>query len=130
MNETKTGGAMEKIKVLKGKLMPYLKKLWEPFKPYSRLILTFLAAYGVTLFTEITNRRSLLKAIAFSLTHPHLFVFNFVIVFFSLSVSLLFKKRKVWLLFISAVWIAFGITDFIMRSYRVTPFAATDFALL
>ncbi len=109
---------------------PVLLKLWSPLKPYSRIIFTFLAAYGVTLFTEITNRRSLFKALAFSFVRPHLFIFNLAIVFFTLSISLLLKKRKVWLLLISLLWIGFGVTDFIMRSHRVTPFAAIDFALL
>ena len=98
--------------------------------PYRSLLLTLAVSFGVTFFTEITNRRSILEAIVFTFTRPHLFLFNFIIIFFTLSISLLFKKRKVWLLFLSAFWVGFGVTDFIMRSFRVTPFAATDFALL
>ncbi|MBE6538410.1 MAG: LTA synthase family protein [Ruminococcaceae bacterium] len=98
--------------------------------PYKTLFITVLVALGVTFFTEITNRRSLIEAIVFAFTKPHLFIFNLFIIFFVLSFSLLFKKRKVWLIFLSTLWVAFGVTDFIMRSFRVTPFAATDFALL
>ncbi|MBR3966206.1 MAG: LTA synthase family protein [Clostridia bacterium] len=98
--------------------------------PYRSLLITLASAFGVTFFTEITNRRSLIDAFVFLFTRPHLFFFNFSIIFFTLSISLFFKKRKVWLLFLSLLWIAFGITDFIMRCFRVTPFAATDLGLL
>ncbi len=98
--------------------------------PYRSLLVTLASAFAVTFFTEITNRRSLWEAVVFLFTHSHLFFFNFSIIFFTLSISLLFKKRKVWLLFLSLLWIAFGVTDFIMRSFRVTPFAATDLELL
>lgn len=98
--------------------------------PYRSLLITLASAFGVTFFTEITNRRSLWEAVVFLFTRSHLFFFNFLIIFFTLSISLLFKKRKVWLLFISLLWIAFGVTDFIMRCFRVTPFAATDLGLL
>lgn len=98
--------------------------------PYRNLLITIAASLGVTFFTEITNRRSLWDTILFIFRQPHLFFFNLIIIFFTLSISLLFKKRKVWLLFLSTFWVAFGVTDFIMRFFRVTPFAATDFALL
>ena len=94
------------------------------------LAATLLAALGVTLFTEITNRRSIIEAFAFMFSKFHFFVFNFFIVFFILSFSLLFKKRKSVLLLLSIVWVAFGVTDFILRCSRITPFAATDFALI
>ncbi len=98
--------------------------------PYRSLLITLVSAFGVAFFTEITNRRSLWGAIVFLFTRPHLFFFNFSIIFFTLSISLFFKKRKVWLLFLSLLWIALGVTDFIMRCFRVTPFAATDLGLL
>lgn len=98
--------------------------------PYKSLIITVLTALGVTFFTEITNRRSIVDAIVFAFTKPHLFLFNVFIIFFVISFSLLFKKRKVWLIFLSTLWVGFGVADFIMRCFRVTPFAATDFALL
>ncbi len=98
--------------------------------PYRSLLITLASAFGVAFFTEITNRRSLIEAISFLFTRPHLFFFNFSIIFFTLSISLFFKKRKVWLLLLSLLWIAFGVTDFVVRCFRVTPFAATDLGLL
>ncbi len=112
------------------KFSPYYNMLKKTLAPHRRILFTILTAWAVTFFTELTNRRSLWSAIVFAFTRPHLFILNFVIVFFVLSVSLLLKKRKVFLLLFSTIWIAFGVTDFIMRSFRVTPFAATDFALL
>lgn len=98
--------------------------------PYRSLLITLASAFGVAFFTEITNRRSLIDAIVFLFTRPHMFFFNFSIIFFTLSISLFLKKRKVWLLLLSLFWIAFGVTDFVVRCFRVTPFAATDLGLL
>ncbi len=129
-NKNKSHGT-ENASVAEGKASKgFFSELRLFFKPHMRLIFTLLTALAVTLFMEITNRRSLFSAFAFAFAKPHFFLLNFVIVFFSMSITLLLKKRKVWLLFISAVWAAFGITDFIMRSNRVTPFAAVDIALL
>ena len=97
---------------------------------YKNLLITIATAFGISLFTEITNKRSIIDAIVFMFSRPHLFAFNMTIIFFTLSFSLLFKKRKVWLVFIGAFWVGFGIADFVVRCFRVTPFAATDMALL
>lgn len=119
------------VKKLKNSLSyinDFYKKMRE--RSYWPLLFTLFVAFCVTFFLELTNRRSFFEAVKFVFLNPLLFIINFTIIFFCFSITLLFKKRKVWLLFFSLIWIAFGITDFIMRSFRVTPFAATDFALL
>lgn len=98
--------------------------------PYRSLFVALAVSFGLTLFTEITSRRSLIEPFIFLFTRFHLFFFDFLIIFFTLSISLLFKKRKAWMILLGTVWAALGITDFVMRCFRVTPFAATDFALL
>lgn len=94
------------------------------------LVETLLTAFILALATELTNHRSLSRFFDFAAGHPHLFLLNFTIIFFTLSFSLLFGKRRSVLILLSSVWGVFGITDFIMRFFRITPFAATDIGLL
>ena len=98
--------------------------------PYRNLLITVAVSFGITFFTEITNRRSLWEALKFTFIRPHLFLFNFIIIFFTLSITLLLKKQKAWLTFLGLFWVGFGVADFVVRCFRVTPFAATDLALL
>lgn len=48
-------------------------------------------------------------------------------IFFTLSIAMLFKKRVFATFFISALWFGLGVTNFVIRSSRKSPFAASDF---
>lgn len=64
------------------------------------------------------------------LNDPIVFLYNSCIVMVLLSFSLLFKRRYFALTVFSAVWIGFGIANFVILSYRVTPFSAVELKLL
>lgn len=98
--------------------------------PYRSSIATVAAALALAVIIELFNHRSFLSAAKFIFLRPHLFFLNFIIILFTLSFSLLFRKRKAVLILLSCLWFTLGLTDFIMRFFRVTPFAATDIALL
>lgn len=98
--------------------------------PHIKLISTLLIALAIALLIELSNHRSFGAFFRFVFLTPHIFFLNFVIIFFTFSFSLLFKRRRAFILAMGSVWAAFGITDFIMRFFRVTPFAATDISLL
>ena len=86
-----------------------------------------LLAVLLNFIIECLSRHSLLKGIVYWGKHPLAFLFNCVMIFFTLSFAALFKKRVFATFFISAVWLGLGITNFIIRSSRKTPFTAPDF---
>lgn len=76
---------------------------------------------------ECLSRHSFIKGIIYFGSHPLAFLFNSFMIFFTLSIAMLFKKRVFATFFISAVWFGLGVTNFVIRSSRKSPFAASDF---
>ena len=99
-------------------------------KQYKNVLVTALVAFLLNFSIELMNHRSVIKGLEFIFLRPHFFLLGFVVIAFTLSFSLLFKKRKAWLILLSVIWAGVGITDFILRFSRITPFAATDIALM
>lgn len=64
------------------------------------------------------------------LNDPIIFLYNSCIVMVLLSFALLFKRRYFMMMVLSAVWIGFGIANFVILSYRVTPFSAVELKLI
>ena len=87
----------------------------------------FLLSIIIYFITECFSRRSPLKGIVYLFTHPVIFLLNTLIVFWTYSIVMLTKRKKFTTVLISSLWIAIGVVDFILRSYRVTPFNASDF---
>lgn len=79
---------------------------------------------------EMLARHSVGKGIHFVWNHPFLILYSMLIVTFVYSLTLLFSKRYfVWILE-TVLMLALGITNFVLLFFRITPLAATDFALL
>ena len=89
----------------------------------------FLIAFPLELLLEILGRRSIFLGFKFMFTQPIVFAYNTSIVFFTLLFALFLKKRIFGLVAISTLWLACGIINFCVLSYRVTPFAAIDFLM-
>lgn len=64
------------------------------------------------------------------LNDPIIFLYNVLIVMVVLSFALLFKKRYFVMTLLSALWVTFGVANFIILSYRVTPFSAVELRLI
>lgn len=64
------------------------------------------------------------------LNDPIIFLYNVLIVMVVLSFALLFKKRYFVMTVLAALWITFGMANFIILSYRVTPFSAVELRLI
>ncbi len=84
----------------------------------------------INFLIELFSRRSLVSAISFLIHDPILFFLGSLIILFTLSFSLLSKKRGFWFFFIALVWIGIGIADFVQRSYRSMPITASDIFLM
>lgn len=61
---------------------------------------------------------------------PYVILYGTIVIMFTLSFAMFFKRKYFALIIISAVWLTFGISNFVLLSYRVTPFSAVDLKLI
>lgn len=92
---------------------------------YSLLFHAMLSC-GIVFVVEILSRRDFLSACSFVGGHTGAFLFNAFIVFASLSLVYLFRRRAFFRIIISGFWIILGIINGCILSNRVTPFGFTD----
>ncbi|MBR3041404.1 MAG: hypothetical protein IKH94_01880, partial [Eubacterium sp.] len=93
------------------------------------LIVSFALSVIEVVFLEILGRRSILSPFVFILHNPIVFLYNIMIIFFTLSISLLFKRRGFAMGLISLLWLGVGTINFVLLGYRITPFSAIDFLM-
>ena len=92
-------------------------------------IVLFVTAAVLNYILECFSRRSLFEIFRVLVTDPVTVILNVAIIMLTLSVSLLLRQKTVMLCAISTVWIAFGITNYVVLTYRSSPFSAVDLAL-
>jgi len=102
------------------------------YKKYMRNIicLCVLLAFVLNLTIESLARQSLLSGFAFFLDRPLVFLFNVLIIFTTLSLALLVRRRVFTYILISALWLALGITNGVILKNRMTPFTTKDLSVL
>jgi phosphoglycerol transferase MdoB-like AlkP superfamily enzyme len=69
-------------------------------------------------------------AFQFLVLHPGAFLVNYLILFFSLSLAWLFRRRTLVYVIVFVLWGAAGVTNGIVLSYRMTPFTTADLQIL
>lgn len=79
---------------------------------------------------EALSRKSLIAAVKYAINSPLIFAFNTLIIMLTLSIAMFFKREVFALTTISVVWVIFGIVNFVILHFRVTPFSAVDFTLI
>lgn len=79
---------------------------------------------------EWISRRSLVSACGFVGGHTLAYLYNSFLVFASLSLVYLFRRRAFFRLVISSVWFLLGVTNGVILANRVTPFGFTDFKMV
>lgn len=109
-------------------------------KELTRKILSFLdrhiflqyiiTAVILTILLEMLNRRSPVKGLVFFFQSPVAFFYNVFIIFLTLFVSLLLKRRRFAAAFVSLCWILCGIANCIILGFRMTPFSAIDLLMI
>ena len=66
------------------------------------------------------------EGLIWAVTHPVIFLFNTLIIFATMTLALLFKRRRfVWFI-ISLVWLALGTSNGVILMSRMTPFTLYD----
>lgn len=91
---------------------------------------TFVLAFLVTLAVETASRHSLFKGFGFLFTHPFCFFINMMIVLVPLSLAFFFQKRLFFLAVSAVCWLAPGLINAVVLSFRNTPFGVSDILLL
>ena len=89
-----------------------------------------LAAFVINLALECLSRRSFGDGLHYMVTRPWQFFYGSLIILFTLSLSLLFRKRSFCFLLFAAVWIGLGLANCILLGFRATPLTAPDIWLL
>ena len=110
---TECGLPRRLIWVIKGILKMKDKKQWKRIAGYS------LRYIGIPVLLELIieslNRKSVVSGFLYMFDKPSLFLFNTLIIMLTVSVALFFKREIFVFTLISAVWLIFGIVNFVIR---------------
>lgn len=93
------------------------------------LIFFIVLSFIENLTIESMSRHSLIEGVKHLCANPLPFFLNALIIMFTLSFSLLFRRRVFGVVIFSAPWIVCGIINGVLLSYRVTPLGAIDFQI-
>lgn len=91
------------------------------------IIFHALLSCSIVFLVEMISRRDFFSACKFVQMHTMAFFYNAFIVFASLTLVYLFRRRTFWRVIISGFWTILGIINGCVLSNRVTPFGYTDF---
>ncbi len=94
------------------------------------LIWHMVMAMCLCLFIESCSRHSVKEAFAFLLDTPWIFLYNSLIIFATLLVVYLFRKRIAIRVTLGFIWCFLGIINGCILAKRVTPFSYTDLKLI
>ena len=113
-----------------------MKEFWELFREKWKFLWKtfFFVCYIPSLiclcFVELCSRKSVVDLLLFIIREPLVFLYNTMIIASVASVCLLFKRRIFVLSVVMLLWASIGITDFVLLTFRTTPFTAVDLALI
>lgn len=96
----------------------FRNKLWIP------IILAFLINY----FIESMARQGGGGGLQFLIGSPLVYIYNSIIIFATLSVGILFRRKILYYFFVSTLWSILGIINGAILSNRMTPFTTKDIA--
>ncbi len=94
------------------------------------LLLHVLLACGINLVIEAISRHSFTEAWEYMVISPWTFLFNAYMIFATLLIVYIVRRRLFARLIISALWLVLGIVNGYMLSVRVTPFNAQDLKVI
>ena len=96
---------------------------------YSFLFHVFLAC-GICFVIEWVSRHSFLEACGFVIDRQLVFLYNSLIIYASLMLVYIFRRRAVSRVIISVFWLFLGIINGCVLAKRVTPFSFTDLKMV
>lgn len=130
---------LSKIDIKKIKDILYTKKEVEHSERFNKtmdilnkysFIFHALLSMLVVFLVEFASRWDIVSAVKFITLTPLVFFYNSFIVFASLTLVYLFKRRGFARVLICSFWIILGIINGIVLANRVTPFGFADLAVI
>lgn len=118
----------EKLLKIKAKTGKVIRKSYE-LSIWKWLLIILCVAIFEAVLLEMLGRRSLLSPFVFIFHNPIVFLYNVLILYFTLSIGLLFKRRGFAMGLVFLLWFAVGFINFVLLGYRITPFSAIDFIM-
>lgn len=98
--------------------------------PVSPTLIIVVESILLTFVLEILSRRSFMSAVGFLFERPTVFLYNAVMVALTLALGMLFRKKLFALMLVTVVWLAFGISNCVLLSFRTaSPLTAIDLQL-
>lgn len=119
----------EKMKVKKEKLQKQAGPVVTVLNRYS-LFFHMLLSCGVCFLIEWISRHSFLEACYFVVDRNLVFLYNSLIVFSSLMLVYIVRRRAVFRTIICAFWIFLGTINGCILAKRVSPFSFTDIKMV
>jgi len=111
-----------------------MEKFKEFYNKYlhNSLASSLILAFILELVIETLARQSLpgLGGLKFMVTDPLVFFDNVLIIFATLVISTIFKRRVFVKAIISSVWMAIGVANGVILTQRMTPFTMKDLSSL
>jgi phosphoglycerol transferase MdoB-like AlkP superfamily enzyme len=90
------------------------------------LLFHAILSCGIVFLVEVISRRNFFSACSFVGNHTGAYIYNAFIVFATLSLVYLFRRRAFLRIIISGFWLTLGVINGCILSNRVTPFGFTD----
>ncbi len=97
---------------------------------HNAITISLVLAFALNLIIETLARHSLANGFRFFLDSPLVFMYNVFLIFLTLSMALLIKRRVFVYVVFSALWLTLGITNGVILANRMTPFTTKDLAVL
>lgn len=111
------------------KIKPYFNKLHVYLNTHP-FVFCIYASVILNTVVEMLSRRSIFGGLEAFAVHPIMFIYNAFIIFMTLGICTLFRKRIFVFAFVALVWLACGITNCVLLGFRTTPFSAVDLQIL
>ena len=95
-------------------------------------VICFIVAVLINLFTETVARQStpFTGGFIYMIEQPLVFLANTMIIYATLSISALFKRRSFVMALVSVAWLVIAISNGVILTQRMTPFNMKDMTAL
>ncbi len=92
----------------------------------------FCMVLGILLNTgvELLSRKSFFNVLDYLVDRPLVFLYNSLVIAFTVSLALLTRRRVFAFSLLAIVWLVLGVINSIILVFRTTPFTASDMLLL
>ncbi len=133
MSDINNGRKESKLRAFWGRIVTFTKENVVPrlTKLYQHKVkLCLITALLLNTVIEFLGRLSFVELFKHVFLNIHMFVFGVAVIALTLFISCLFKRRLFAYFFVCAVWLALGISNGTIMTYRSTPLVAIDFLIM